>query len=249
MNKMIQTQLSHRTIRFFKERAVEPNQLQTYFNVMNRTATSNGLQSFSAIHITDPSQKERIAQVCHQPYVAKAPELVIFIVDMYRNAAIAKAKGYSGEKYRSMDHFFQGAADVYLASQNMVNAIESDGLGTVYLGSILNDPQAMIEILGLPELTFPLLGLAFGYPNDNPQLKPRIPVEVKLSENTYHCYDDYLELLKCYDEEMTQYYDTRFANQRVDSFTNQVLSRIEMGSDLRAKIIRFIEQQGFQLNL
>ena len=82
MNKMIQTQLSHRTIRFFKERAVEPNQLQIYFNVMNRTATSNGLQSFSAIHITDPSQKERIAQVCQQPYVAKAPELVIFIVDM-----------------------------------------------------------------------------------------------------------------------------------------------------------------------
>ncbi|WZU02128.1 hypothetical protein MGH68_03490 [Erysipelothrix sp. D19-032] len=48
-------------------------------------------------------------------------------------------------------------------------------MGAVYLGSIQNDSQTMIDLLKLPEYTFPLLGIAIGEPDQEPQLKPKLP--------------------------------------------------------------------------
>ena len=141
LNKTIQTQLDHRTIRFFKNQPIAAETLTQLFEVMNRTATSSGLQTYSVMHITDQELKNKIAEVCKQDYVKDIPVLLIFLVDVHRNAEIAKAKGYSGEKFRSMNHFFQGVADVYLAAQNLTNAVESIDLGAVFLGSVLNDAQ------------------------------------------------------------------------------------------------------------
>ncbi|MDO4432718.1 MAG: nitroreductase family protein [Aerococcaceae bacterium] len=242
---MHNTLLERRSIRFFDNQPVETDKINTYLEVMNRTATSNSLQSCSAIRVTDPDKKAAIAKVCNQPYVATAPELWIFVVDMYRNARIAQQKGYDGEQYRSMDYFFQGAADAYLATQRVETAVQVDGLGAVFLGAILNDSSAMIDILALPELTFPLVGLAFGYPADAPQQKPRIPVAFKMNENTYQVHDDYLTLLAEYDSEMTHYYDTRLANQRTDAFTTQVVAKLESSRPSRAEILKIIRQQGF----
>lgn len=148
-----------------------------------------------------------------------------------------------------MDQFFQGVADCYLGAQNMVNAIESLGLGSLYLGSILNDSKRMIEILDLPELTFPILGLAFGYPNDNPQLKPRIDLSVKVGENGYPHQDDYLKALADFDQAMTHYYDTREKNQRSDSYTNQILTRANLINVKRSNMMKVVESQGFLLEV
>lgn len=249
MNEMIQKQLNHRTIRFFKDRPVDAEQLQLVLDVMNRTATSNGLQGYSVIRVSDSDKKAKIAEVCRQPYVAQLPELFIFLVDSYRNYAIATAKGYAGEAYRSMDFFFQGAADVYLAAQNMTNALESMDMGSVFLGSILNDSQAIIDILELPQLTFPLLGLGFGYPDDAPELKPRMPLVIKVGENQYPSFNNILEELSEYDDTMTKYYDTRFKNQRSDTFTEQVVKRFQSAPELRAKMMQVVQKQGFDLKL
>lgn len=70
-------------------------------------------------------------------------------------------------------------------AQNVVTAAESLGLGTVYLGSILNDSERICEILNLPELTFPVIGLGIGYPNQKPQLKPRMDMRLRVFENSY----------------------------------------------------------------
>ncbi|MBK0347171.1 NADPH-dependent oxidoreductase [Aerococcaceae bacterium zg-ZJ1578] len=249
MNETIKHQLNHRTIRFFKEQAVSNDVLEQLFAVMNRTATSNGLQSYSVIRITDLEKRRAIAEICKQPYVVTAPELLIFIVDSYRNKTIAQQKGYTGTNYRSMDFFFQGAADAYLAAQNVTNAIESLGMGAVYFGSILNDSQAIINILGLPELTFPILGIGFGYPADQPELKPRMPFSYKIGENTYPYHEDIMADLAAYDDEMANYYDSRQSNQKSLAFTDQVTQKFEIAPVLRSQIMRVIEAQGFDLNL
>lgn len=249
MNQTIKTQLNHRTIRFFKEQTVDPNTLKTILEVVNRTASSNGLQNMSIIRVTDKEKRAQLAKICNQEYVNAAPEFFLFIVDSYRNSQIARAKGYEGESNRSMDFFFQGAADAYLAAQNATNAIESIGMGAVYFGSLLNDAQAVIDLFNLPELTMPILGLGFGYPNDEPELKPRMEIELKVGENSYPFIENPLHTLANYDERMTNYYDTRNANQRVESFTNQVKMRYEVAPELRSQILRVIENQGFDLNI
>lgn len=249
MNETIKHQLDHRTIRFFKDEPISQKQLTQYLEVMRRTATSVGLQSYSVIRVTDPQKREALSKVANQAYLKDVPELLVFIVDCYRIHQIAKEQGHETERAATMDRFFQGVADAYLAAQNIVNAIESDGLGAVYFGSILNDPAKTIEILDLPPFTFPIVGLGFGIPDDNPELKPRMPLEFLVGENGYPMHENYVEELADFDEEMTHYYDTRTRNQRHDSYTNGVLTQLDRFNPKRAQMLRVIKEQGFDLGL
>lgn len=236
--------LNHRTIREFKSSPMPPQQLSILLDIAKRTATSMGLQSFSIIRIVNPELKAAIAEVCNQEYVARVPELFIFIVDAYRNSRIAREQGITSDIERDSDRFFQGWTDAAIAAQNMVAAAELGGFGTVFFGSILNNVPKMIELLKLPELTFPVVGVGIGVPNQKPQLKPRMPREANVFDDSYTVFDSYLELLEDYDEEMEQYYDMRDTNRRVDSFTKQVAGKKAV--PLRQKIIQQAEAQGFK---
>ncbi|SNR87364.1 hypothetical protein SAMN05446037_1001157 [Anaerovirgula multivorans] len=249
INEMIQRQLQHRTIREFKDISISREVFDTLMEIARRTATSNGMQSYSIIRVTAPSIKKAIAEVCKQEYVGRAPELLIFMVDQFRNNNIAKEKGPTTENAADMDRFFQGFTDACLASQNVVNAAEAMDLGAVYLGSILNDPIKICEVLNLPKLTFPVVGLGIGYPNQHPQLKPRFENRLRVFENSYRIFDSYLEEIKDYDEEMTTYYDLRNANRRVDSFSDQVVTKLDTSMSNRQEILKAIRQQGFQIDI
>lgn len=246
---MIQRQLQHRTIREFKNIRLSEEVFHTLMEVARQTATSNGMQSYSIIRITDPSLKKEIAEICKQDYVERAPELLIFIVDQFRNNSIAREKGSTTENAADMDRFFQGFTDACIAAQNVVNAAESMDLGVVYLGSILNDSAKICEILNLPQLTFPVVGLGIGYPNQDPQLKPRLDNRLRVFENSYRVFDDYLKEIKNYDEEMTSYYDLRNTNRRVDSFSDQVVTKLTTSIVNRQEILKVIRKQGFKVDV
>lgn len=238
--------MAHRTIREFKDEKVSDETFAQLMEVARRTATSNGMQQFSIIRVTDPSMKKEISEICKQGYIQRAPELLIFLADQYRNARIAEEKNGSRELTYDMDRFFQGFTDACIAAQNVVNAAEALGMGAMYLGSIHNDSEAICRILGLPELTFPVVGLGLGYPNQSPQIKPRMDNHLKVFENRYRVFDDYLEEIKEYDEELQTYYDLRNANRRVDSFSDQVVAKMSAIIAKRQDILKAIFKQGFK---
>ncbi|MGO1369716.1 MAG: NADPH-dependent oxidoreductase [Senegalia sp. (in: firmicutes)] len=249
MNFTIEKQLKHKSIRKFQNKEVEKETLDTLFQVANRTASSIAMQSYSMIRITDKDMKKKLSEICKQDYIKDFPEIVIFIVDVYRNARISEEKGEDLPHKKDMDRFFQGFTDGVLASQNMVNAIESLDMGTVYLGSILNDPQAIVDLLELPRLTFPIVGLGFGYPDQEPTLKPRMDVSLKLFENKYKKQDNYLESIKEYDKEMKQYYDLRNEDKPLDEFSKQVVAVLEIKNEKRSKLLNVVKSQGFNLKI
>ena len=90
MNDMIKKQLAHRTIRDWKDKKVSDADLEIFKEVIQRTATSTGMQTYSVIRVVDADKKKAISDITTQSYVATAPELFIFIVDGYRTAQIAK---------------------------------------------------------------------------------------------------------------------------------------------------------------
>lgn len=249
MNNTIKKQLNHRTIREFKEERIPEDVFNTLMEVARQTASSVGLQSYSIIRVTDPKIKMEIANICNQEYVARAPELLIFVADQFRNRTIANEKENTEVESVSMDFFFQAITDTCLGAQNVVNAAESMDLGTVYLGSVLNDIEKLVEVLNLPKFTFPVLGLGIGYPNQDPQLKPRMSMDLRVFENQYKVFDNYLQEIKDYDEEMQTYYDLRDANNRVDSFSNQVVARLKSSNPKREAMLNIAKKQGFDLGL
>lgn len=249
MNETIKTQLNHRTIRKFENRPVEKEVLDTLLEVVNRTASSTGMQNSSIIRVTDKDLREKIYEISTQKYLLDVPELWIFVVDTLRNDRIARENGFEPKTSCDMDKFFQGFTDATLAIQNLTVAIESMGMGAVYFGSILNNMGKLVEALKLPKLVFPVLGIGFGYPKEEPQLKPRMPMELKFFENEYKILPSYKEAIKEYDEEMTNYYDLRENGKRSDTFSEQVVSRLKPEIEVKRNVADIIEAQGFNLRL
>ncbi|MDK6804640.1 nitroreductase family protein [Aerococcus sp. UMB7834] len=246
-NEWLDKQLDHRTIREFKDQAVPEEIVDQLAEVAMRTATSEGMQMASIIRVKDPDKRHAIAEVGKQEYIARAPELWIFLVDTYRNQQIAEQEGRENLAAHQLERFLQGYSDAVLMAQNVNNAVESLGMGAVFLGSIQNNMGQMIDILDLPPLTAPVLGLAFGEPNQSPQLKPRMPKTLRFFEDTYHLPEDAESLLEDYDQEMTTYYDLRDANRRVDSFFKQVGDKMENRRPRREALIDDLRKQGFNL--
>ncbi|WP_251546660.1 NADPH-dependent oxidoreductase [Limosilactobacillus caecicola] len=220
-NFTINHQLEHRTIRKFKDQTLTADQLQTLYRVASQTSTSMFMQQASIMHITDDNLRAKIRQISGQPYVGANGDLFIFIVDLYRNQQIRHHNGFDDGRLHTTDIFFQGMEDTVLMLQNMAIAAESMGLGVTILGSINDHPAELVKVLQLPKLTFPVLGLQVGVPDQKPQLKPRLPLEMMSFENQYATQVNFEQLAK-YDQIVTNYYDLRDTSKRIDSFTNQI---------------------------
>ena len=245
MNETIKNQLDHRTIREFKNEKIDDSIIESLLDVANMSPSSNGMQLFSIIKITDQNLKEELAKNGLQEYMARAPYLWIFIVDLFRNYNIAKENYQENDEMIGFDKFIQGFTDSIIAAQNVSIAAESLGLGVNYFGNIHNNTKHIIELLNLPKLTYPAVGLGFGLANQKPQLKPRMDINLKTFENYYQVFDNYNEKISAYDKEMTTYYDLRDANRRVDSFSKQI--PVKQGSLIanRNKMFETLIDQGF----
>lgn len=239
--------MNHRTIRDFKDEAVEKKIFDNIIDATLRTATSNGMQQASIISVTDKGKREKISKICGQQYVATAPHLLIFVADNYRNREIYAQKGETQEIVSDVDVFFQGFTDAALMAQNANNLIEYYDLGAVFLGSILKDVPQMIKILNLPKLTFPVVGLAFGYPNQSPNLKPRIPKEYRFFENEYKIESDYVKSLAEYDKEMSNYCDLRDTSKNLEPFTDQVVKRLSVFSENNESLLDIARDNGYKI--
>lgn len=249
MNQTIKNQLNHRTIREFTDEKIDETTINTLLDVVNMSASSNGVQNMSVIRITDPKIKEMLAENGNQEYMARATELWIFIVDLNRNYQIAKEMGTENDNIISFDKFIQGFTDAIIAAQNLTVAVESLGLGANYFGNIHNDTKKVIELLKMPKLTYPAVGVGFGVPNQNPQIKPRLDIKLKTYENSYKTYDSYLDMIKNYDQEMTTYYDLRDSGRKSESFSSQISKKQGTSIKNRNKMFETLKEQGFILNI
>lgn len=178
-NATVDTLLERRSIRKFKPKPLSDDIVETLETVAQHAASSQFLNDWSAIRITDPAAKKRLAEIGGQPYIATAPLLYVFVLDEHRNAAIAASKGVetASDEFtlNGSYRYTQAQNDAVLALHAMETAAYSLGLGCVILGSLLNDVPALIDLLNLPEYTYPVLGLAIGKPDQDPALKPRMP--------------------------------------------------------------------------
>ena len=180
-NSTINQQINHRSIRKFKDQTLSKEQLNTLYTVFQHTATSMFMQNATMLHITDEGKRAKIRELCGQKYVGAEGDLFIFVVDLYRNQQIRRQLGKDDGRVHTTDIFFQGLEDTLLAWQNVANAVESMALGYVPLGTINDHPLKMLEVLDLPKLTFPALGMQVGIPDQEPQLKPRLLLLLKMS--------------------------------------------------------------------
>ncbi|OFS64622.1 oxygen-insensitive NADPH nitroreductase [Nosocomiicoccus sp. HMSC09A07] len=244
MNETIQLLQNHRSIRDFKDQPLEREVIETLVKSAQQASTSSYVQAYSIIGVTDEDKKQAIMEISTQPYVKDNGHLFIFVADYNRHLELAKRKGYEIH-FDTTESLLIGVVDVALAAQNLAVAAESLDLGICYLGSIRNNTKKMIEILELPEGTFPVIGMAVGYKNSEGSFKERLPQDTVYFENTYPEFEQIEASLNDYDETITEYYKTRDENKRQDNWSEQVVKKLSKMDQVRKDIKDVLNAQGF----
>ncbi|MFL1407167.1 oxygen-insensitive NADPH nitroreductase [Marinobacter sp. M1N3S26] len=242
MNQVIDLLKSHRSIRKFTDQSIPRDLFLELIRAGQSAATSSHVQAYSIIHVRNPDNREKIAELAGgQPYIATCSDFLVFCADMKRPTDSAERTG--AEVVRGMtEQFLVASVDTALMAQNVVVAAESAGLGICYIGGIRNNPSEISELLQLPDHVFPVFGLCLGYPDQNPEVKPRLPVESILMEDVYREDEDSVNR---FDDTMRTYYRQRTGGTK-DTNWSQQLSPL-FNAKLRAHMREFLKKRGFDL--
>jgi FMN reductase (NADPH) len=248
MNQVIETILNHRSIRKFEDRALSQEQIETIIQCAQAASTSSFIQAYSIIGIKNPDKKRRLAEIAgNQAYVESNGHLFIFCADLHRHEVIVEMENQDlTTSLQSTEKFMVGLIDATLAAQNAVLAAESMGLGACYIGGIRNNLEAVCDLLQIPNRVIPLFGVVMGYPQQQPDKKPRLPLNHVYHEDTYQQNSEtYQSQLQAYDKTISAYYEERTNGKRNDTWSAQMANMLR--SPKRMYMKEFVEKKGFNL--
>lgn len=244
MNSTIDLLLSHRSIRKFTDETVKQETVDQIVRCGQAAATSSNVQAVTAIQVNDPAKRQALAEMAGgQAYVASAGAFLVYCADMNR-PKFACEKQHGDFSPGMTEHFIIATVDVALSAQNAVVAAESLGLGICYIGGLRNKPAEVSELLELPEHVYPVFGLCLGYPAQDPEVKPRMPLEAVLMQDKYDS-SVFDSNVKAYDETVSEYYKTRTGGKKDSSWSKEMKALV--GKESRPHMQGFLKDRGFLL--
>src|SRR5690606_10012555 len=141
-----------------------------------------------------------------------------------------------------VENFIVPIVDTALFAQNFVVAAEAEGYGICYIGGVRNNPKEISELLNLPNYVMPLFGMTVGVPDQQNEVKPRLPLQAVVHENEYN-EEKYETLLDEYDETMKKYYLRRTKNKKELTWTKSMADFVSVKR--RTHMKEFVQSKGF----
>jgi len=235
---------SHRSIRKFTDEPITDDMVNDIIGAGLAAATSSNLQGTTVIRVRNPETRSAIATLAGgQSYVESCAAFFIWCADLHRSAVACEMGG--GTLSEGMtEHFIIATSDCSLAAQNAVVAAESLGLGICYIGGIRNDPQQVADLFELPDQVYPVFGMCLGWPDQDPMLKPRLPLSVTLKEERYDETKDRAGI-EAYDETLRDYYLERTGGKRESTWTADMSGLL--GKESRPHMKGFLADRGFTM--
>jgi len=186
---MIQTMLEHRTIRKFRTQSIPDLILEKILQASVRASTTGNMQVYSVIVTKSQENREALAPFhFNQPLVKQAPVLLTFLADFNRFNKWCELRE-TKPGYDNFLSFYTASIDALLAAQNACLAAESFGLGICYLGTTTYNADKLIEFFNCPNGVVPVTTVAIGYPDEDPELCDRLPLEAIVHYEKYKDYD------------------------------------------------------------
>ena len=196
--------LGHRSMRRFTPQPVAQATLDIALAAALSAPAKSDLQQASIILVRDPAQRAAInALVPSMPWIANAPEFLVFCGDNRRMRRIADLRGKPFPN-DTLDMFMNAAVDAGLMMQAFITAAEALGLGVCPISLIRNEVERASELLRLPEGVFPVAGMCVGHPNDKGRVSMRLPPAAMVHVDHYDA--------TTFDAELAAY-DTRRAER------------------------------------
>ena len=192
MNQVIEQLKDRKSVRVFTDKQITPEEVSAILDSAVNAPTAGNQQLYTIINVTDPQLKEQLAESCdHQPFIAKAPLVLVFCADCRKWYNTYNEYGCEPRK-PGVGDLMLAVSDTNIAAQNAVVAAQSLGIGSCYIGDIMENAEQQRELLSLPPYVFPAAMLVFGYPTEQ-QMEREKPLRSEMRhivhENSYRDMD------------------------------------------------------------
>ena len=188
MNEVIQQLNARKSIRVYTEKEIGKQEKDAILRAAVEAPTAGNQQLYTILDITDQAIKEKLVETCdHQPMIAQAKMVLIFCADCKKWYDAYLAVGCQTRK-PGVGDLLLAVTDAMIAAQNAVTAAESLGIGSCYIGDIMENCEQQRELLQLPEYVVPVGMLIFGYPTEQQTKRPkpeRVDMKYIVHENGY----------------------------------------------------------------
>jgi nitroreductase len=197
MNATLELLAKRKSVRAYEPVPLGPGQREAILRAALRAPTAGNQMLYSIIEIEDQALKDRLAETCdHQPFIAKAPLVLLFVADyqrwfdFFRHSGVEDLCRRTGTPFRTPQEgdLMLALSDALIAAQTAVVAAEALGLGSCYIGDIMENAEIHRELLSLPEYAFPIALVCFGVPTEGQRQRPqppRFPEELVVFRNAY----------------------------------------------------------------
>ena len=172
-NPILQSLYARKSVRVFEEKAIPAGMKQAILEAAAQAPSAGCQQLYTILDITDPALKAALADSCdHQPFIAKAPLVLVFCADCRKWYDAYKEAGCT-PRTPGVGDLMLAVTDTAIAAQNAVVAAESFGIGSCYIGDIMENCDTQRSLLHLPDYVFPAVMLVFGWPTQQQKDRPK----------------------------------------------------------------------------
>jgi len=187
MNQTIESLLGRKSVREYEDREIPEEIREIIIRSAMRAPTAGNQMLYSIVEVADRQSKEVLAKTCDdQPFIARAPYVLLFLADYQRwydyfmSSGVPELCKTKGEEMRKPEEgdLFLACCDALIAAHTAVVAAESMGIGTCYIGDIMENYERHKELFDLPRYVFPIALVCFGYPTEQ-QKKRQQPERYK----------------------------------------------------------------------
>lgn len=209
MNDVINLMKSHRSVRRFKQEEIPQKDLKAILRAGQMASSWKNFQSYSIIVVKSHEKRAALYDLVPQEAIRQAAILLLFVGDLNR---AQKAVALHTQEFHpeGVDNLLITSVDAALVAQNTLLAAESLGYGGVVIGLVRYKAKEVSDLFDLPPYTYPVFALALGVPDENHAVKPRLPLDQVVFEDTYQEQDAHI--IKDFDQVQKDYADMRATN-------------------------------------
>ena len=206
MNTVIDLMKSHSSVRRFKEEAIKEEDLRAILTAGQMASSWKNFQSYSIILVRSQEKKEALYQFVPQEAIRQSSVFLLFVGDL--NRAEKGVRMHTDQFHpEGPDNLLITSVDAALAGQNTLLAAESLGYGGVIIGLVRYQTSEVAKLFNLPDYTYPVFGMALGVPNQEHEVKPRLPLNQVVFEEEYQ--EQSTEVIQAYDRVQADYAGAR----------------------------------------
>ncbi len=240
-NQTLKLLIERASCRSFSDKKISREILQLILAAGIHAPTGGNLQPYSIVKIEKDETKQKLAELCGQSFMSKAPIHLLFCIDWHRIERWAKLEIAPFTAMSSFQHFWISFQDTIICAQNICTAADSMGLGSVYIGTILEFFTDIRDMFQLPKGVFPVVLLCLGYPKARPLPRKKLDVQVIVHAERYHEIENQ-KLIAAFNEKY-QGLKVEITEERLETISE--VCREVHGKEFARECIARIEENGY----